>query len=239
MNLTCDQVSNMAQLQKRGRLQPITPYVSYFDEYADIEIFEAVRLLHRAFSQEYNLFIDRIITSVTDSNSIFKRLRDEKKVVSISKLPSFKKMPVKTKLLKERECYSNAMRLTLYGVADKMITGTATLPIYDDYGELIIHTFMHAVAEKDGMILDYNYGIAMDKKEYLRLFAFAPIDEIDHQELVTQFYVSEQYKDRLEKMPNCTTMHFVMANSDFCKKVFDYDRICDQYEKDKSDERKV
>ena len=94
----------MAQLQKRGRLQPITPYVSYFDKYADIEIFEAVRLLHRAFSQEHNSLIDRIITSVTDSNSIFKRLRDEKKVVSISKLPSFKKMPVKTKLLKEREC---------------------------------------------------------------------------------------------------------------------------------------
>ena len=195
--------------------------------------------MYRAFTQEHKSLVDRIITNLTDSNPIFKRLRDEKKVMPISKLPSYNKMQGKTKLLKERECYGNAWKLTLFGVADKMIVGTATLPEYKKYGDLFRYTFMHAVAEKDGKILDYNYGFAMDKEEYMRLFSFAPIDEIDHQEIATQFYVYEQNADKLKRFPNLTTMHYAMANSDFCKKVFDYDRICDKYEKDKSDERKV
>ena len=232
-DLTCEQVTKMARLQKLGRLKPMTPFVSYFDQYDDIVIYEAVRALYKAYSLEHKSLVARLMTQLLNSNPIYARLQSEKKVDSIIKSnPILKKFKSKKHEFKERECYSNAWQMVLYGMADNLIVGTATLPVYYSNHGLKRYTFMHAVAERDGIIFDYNYGIAMERDEYMRLFAFAPIDEIDRQEVLTQFYVVDKHRELMATNQYCNTMYYTMANRDFCRRTFGYNRIDDAIETD-------
>lgn len=229
MNLTCEQVEKMRNLEDLCELKPLFKQKALFGKFSDADIAMAIELLfQKTRIGKFNMVKRSIIELGLDKNPVIKYLRKNGNLSYMLDDKNIKKIAKKANV-EPMLCFSNAFFMAIGLAKDcdkdvKVVAGLATVPLIDERDcTSIHHTFTHAVLQVDDYVYDYNYNIKLKADEYFKFFAFNVINEIHSRECLKQFFIMKQAGLSGKKLGKYSDMIYItLANKDAMKRLYNY-----------------
>lgn len=212
---TCKEIDEFKYLEKKGLLKPQHDVEGFFPSFSRDEIIDTIGLIYLINSK--NSLLAKLSVKFLDlKNTLYNHLIEKADLTNIKKMPYFKKISKKDKL-QEGHCFRNSfiigLRLLESNKNSKLLSGFASTPQIDEQKQS--QTILHSVIECDGYVIDYNYGIAMKKEYYIKLFKFDVFDEVYSCDMAQQIKTLKMYDTKNEAEVN--SMHMACANQDWFK----------------------